>query len=58
MPHPAIRPSLLGSSELLRIKQKDFKALCKVSPKAALSVNVVAEEKGSCHLDNGIIVKP
>ncbi|KAM9089127.1 uncharacterized protein AAG666_013756 isoform 2-T4 [Megaptera novaeangliae] len=31
MPHPAIRPSLLGSSELLRIKQKDFKALCKVA---------------------------
>ena len=46
------------SSELLRIEQKDFKALWEVSPKAALSVNVVAEKRGSCHMDNGITVKP
>ena len=46
------------SSELLRIGQKDFKALWEVSPKAALSIHVVAEKKESCHMDNGIIVKP
>lgn len=46
------------SSELLRIEQKDFKALWEVSPKASLSINVVAEKKRSCHMDNGIIVRP
>lgn len=35
------------SSELLRIEQKDFKALWEVSLRAALSINVVAEKKGS-----------
>ncbi|XP_011801355.1 PREDICTED: rap guanine nucleotide exchange factor 4-like [Colobus angolensis palliatus] len=46
------------SSELLRIEQKDFKALWEVSPKASLSINAVSEKKGSCHMDNGITVKP
>lgn len=46
------------SSELLRIEQKDFKALWEVSPKASLSINAVSDEKGSCHMGNGITVKP
>nr|XP_026245332.1 rap guanine nucleotide exchange factor 4-like [Urocitellus parryii] len=46
------------SSELLRIEQKDFKALWEVSPKASLSINTVSDENGSCHMDNGITVRP
>lgn len=33
------------SSELLRVEQKDFKALWEVSPGASLSINVAAERK-------------
>ncbi|ELW64165.1 Rap guanine nucleotide exchange factor 4 [Tupaia chinensis] len=35
------------SSELLRIEQKDFKALWEVSPQASLSINAVSEKKGA-----------
>lgn len=45
-------------SELLRIEQKDFKALWEVSPKALLSINVVVEKQRSCHMDDGMTVRP
>ncbi|XP_012661638.1 rap guanine nucleotide exchange factor 4-like [Otolemur garnettii] len=35
------------SSELLRIEQKDFKALWEVSPKASLSINAASGRKGA-----------
>lgn len=44
------------SSELLRIEQKDFKALWEVSPKASLSVTVVAEKERGCHMATGTTV--
>jgi CRP-like cAMP-binding protein len=44
------------SSELLRIEQKDFKALWEVSPSASLSINAVSSKTGSCPTNSSLTV--